>query len=243
MYFNIIMSRIDILDTIRGISFFPMCIFHIVWSYDLVNSFSTNLSSNTVISFFGQIRNIYILLAGISLALAARYKKNNTDYYFSRLKRSLLILLCGCIISVLTHFMFPNFGIKFGILHFMAIGTLLLSPIASNYLFIIIAFLLITFVKIPSINPFIDTITGASTSYNMADWFPLNNNLPLLLVGVLAGNIIYDYNSHDEKDKDVKTNKEDTILEWMGKESLNLYTGHMIIIITCFYLLKKFNYI
>ena len=240
------MSRIDILDTIRGISFFPMCIFHIFFSYDLVNSFSTHISYNSIISFFGKIRNIYILLAGISLALSANYKKSNDEYYFSRFKRSLLILLHGSLITILTHVLFPNFAIKFGILHFMAIGTLLVSPIADNYLFIVIAFLLVIFLKIPSINPFIDTITGAKTYYNMADWFPLNKNLPLLLSGVFIGNIIHSNTSKKSTNQGSleRTNiKKDTVLEWMGKNSLDLYTIHMVIIMVFFYLLKRNNII
>ena len=89
-------SRITIIDSIRGFSFIPMFIFHLYSTYDLVNSFNTSTASTPFISFLGLIRNVFILLAGISLGLSSHYKKG-IKYYTSRLKRSvqILIQLCG----------------------------------------------------------------------------------------------------------------------------------------------------
>ena len=234
------MTRINIIDTIRGVSFFPMCIFHIFYAYDLVNLFTTNVSQNGFISFLGMIRNIYILLAGVSLALGSH--ENKKDYYMSRLKRSLNILMHAMIITIFTHLIFPTFGIKFGILHFIALGTLLVAPSASSNLMIIISLLLWIIFPFPPINNFIDTITGAMTHYSMADWFPLNRNMPILLTGTLIGSIIYK-TKINSTEIIVNEKKKDTLFEWMGKNSLYLYTGHMIIIISVMYLLKKFNII
>ena len=68
-------SRITIIDSIRGFSFIPMFIFHLYSTYDLVNSFKTSSTSKPFISFLGLIRNVFILLAGISLGLSSHYKK------------------------------------------------------------------------------------------------------------------------------------------------------------------------
>jgi uncharacterized membrane protein len=234
------MTRINIIDTIRGVSFFPMCIFHIFYAYDLVNMFTTSVSQNVFISFLGMIRTIYIVLAGISISLASR--ENKKDYYTSRLKRSLIILMHAMIITIFTHLLFPTFGIKFGILHFIALGTLLVSPYASSNLMIIISLLLSIIFPIPPINNVIDTISGAMTHYSMADWFPLNRNMPILLIGTLIGGIIYKTKKNNTE-MVVKEKRKDTIFEWMGKNSLDLYTGHMIIIISIMFLLKRYNII
>ena len=231
---NLKKSRITIIDSVRGFSFIPMFIFHLYSTYDLVNSFKTSSTSKPFIRFLGLIRNVFILLAGISLGLSSHYKKG-VKYYTSRLKRSVQILIHAMFLTVLTHWLFPGFGIKFGILHFIGIATLLLSPIASNNLLLIVLLLLVIFIKVPSINPIIDTITGARIHYTMADWFPLKQNLPLIIIGTIAGNVIY-----ENKSKFISEDKNESVLEWMGKNSLDLYTGHVVLLIIVFYIAKKF---
>jgi hypothetical protein len=41
----------------------------------------------------------------------------------------------------------------------------------------IILLIITCFWKIPKVNSFIDTITGADVHFSSADWFPLNKNL------------------------------------------------------------------
>lgn len=231
---NLSKSRITIIDSVRGFSFIPMFIFHLYSTYDLVNSFKTSSASKPFISFLGLIRNVFILLAGISLGLSSHYKKG-IKYYTSRLKRSVQILIHAMFLTVLTHWLFPGFGIKFGILHFIGIATLLLSPFASNNLLLIVLLLLVIFIKVPSINPIIDTITGVHIHYTMADWFPLKQNLPLIIIGTITGNVIY-----ENKSKFISEDKNESVLEWMGKNSLDLYTGHVVLLIIVFYIAKKY---
>ena len=46
------------------------------------------------------------------------------------------------------------------------------------------ACILFLFITPPKINNFVDTITGASMKYNMMDWFPLFEWIPLMLLGM-----------------------------------------------------------
>jgi uncharacterized membrane protein len=137
-------------------------------------------------------------------------------------------------LTALTHYLFPGFGIKFGVLHFIGLSTLLLSPIAGNNFLLVLLAIVLLFVKIPSINPTIDTITGAGIHYNMADWFPLQKYLPLMIFGILLGKLIF----NDMEKKDDKSLP--TVLEYIGRESLNFYTGHLTLLILVFYIWKKY---
>ena len=233
------MTRIDIIDKIRGFSFIPMFIFHIFSTYDLVNLFSTHTSGHPVIEFLGLIRNVYILLVGVSLALSTKKHEDKKDYYFMRLKRSIHIFFHALIITIITHYLFGNIGIKFGVLHFIALGTLLLSPIADNIYLILLFFVLSLVITYPKINPFFDTITGAKIHYSTPDWFPLNSKLPLMIGGLIIGHLLYSKTDKIKKEEKDKL----SILEWMGKHSLELYTGHIIGLIIIFYLLKKYKVI
>jgi len=240
------MTRIDIIDNIRGFAFIPMCIFHMFFAYDMSNMFTTHLINNSFIHILGLIRNVYILLAGVSLAIAAKDKIKTHKYYSSRLKRSLVIFGHAMIITILTHALFPEYGVKFGVLHFLALSSILISPIASSKILIIIALIASLMLDYPTINPVLDTITGAKLHYYTADWFPLNKNLPIILSGLLIGNIIVKYketydmeeDANDTYDIEEKSYISHT-LNWIGKNSLNLYTGHMTLFITLAYIFKK----
>lgn len=233
------MTRINIIDSIRGFSFFPMFIFHIFAAYDLTNSFTTMTTKNIYISALGLIRNVFIILAGVSLSLAAINKTDSTKYYTNRLKRSINILIHAMFLTVLTHYLFPGFGIKFGVLHFIGIATLLLSPIAGNNILLLIALVVLLFVDIPQINPTLDTIIGMQSHYSMADWFPLQKYLPLMIGGALAGNIIFKEKPKELIVKELST-KETTLLEWIGQNSLEFYTVHFSLLMITFYIAKNY---
>ena len=62
---KIIQKRYDQIDILRGLFFIPMFIFHLFSFYELVNKFSTNLTSNKILTYFGYVRNLYIILAPV----------------------------------------------------------------------------------------------------------------------------------------------------------------------------------
>ncbi len=222
------MTRINIIDNTRGIAFIFMFIQHIFYFYDVSTYYKTEYSKNELIQISGSIaRNLFIFLAGVSLVL--NYKKNKNSFIKNKFKRNMEILFHSLIITIITYLLYPEFYIRFGILHFIAIASFLGSvivPYPNTYLIFIILFL---FIKPPKINSFIDTITGASVNYNMMDWFPLFNWLPLFILGM------YFIEKIDIKKFDVVEN---SFLSFLSKNSLNLYTGHIILLL---YLFKYFK--
>ena len=72
----------------------------------------------------------------------------------------------------------------------------------------------------PKINPLVDTVTGASSNYHMMDWFPLWSSLPILLCGLIIGQHLDITKIDFLQDKSIITD--------IGKNSLNLYTLHLI---------------
>ena len=241
---KIIKKRYSQIDILRGLFFIPMFIFHLFSFYDLTNNFNTSLSSNNFLSFIGNVRNLYILLAGYSIYLSYKsYKESNkkssaSGFIKYRFLRSGTIAMHALLITILSHYLYPNYGIKFGILHFIAVGTLVLAPIAaldnSTITFIVGAiWLYITSNNlIPSSNEIVNTITGKFIHYNMADYFPLNTKLILLICGLFLAQVIH------PKLKPTKNDKT-SILEEMGKNSLELYTSHFVIIMIAYYILKN----
>lgn len=232
--------RFDQFDILRGMFFIPMFIFHIYSFYDLTNNWNTSLAKNPFIHFLGYVRDLYIILAGFSVYLSWRNNKNKNkkEFLINRYERSINILKYAIVITILSHFLYPDKGIKFGILHFIALSTLIISPLAMIDLPIITIIVLLISIYgmnlIPSINPLIDTITGASIHYSTADWFPLNKKLYLIIIGLLFGQII------TQHIKPYQTNNKIlNIFKFMGTNSLELYTSHFIIIMITYWILKN----
>lgn len=218
------MMRINTIDNIRGIAFILMVIYHSFYFYDINKK--SSLCSNNIIYTIGYIARItFILLTGYSLVLA--YKKE--DYLRKRLTNSLTIGSHALIISIVTYLLYPDIFVRFGILHFISFATLLVSfimygmhSITSNkhiYPILTIIILIVSSVfTFPSINPFINTISGANIEYNMMDWFPLQTWLPILFIGVVLGQTV-----------ELSFMENDNILTKIGKNSLNLYTLHYVL--------------
>ena len=228
------MTRIILFDNLKGIAFILMVIQHIFFFYDLSNNFTTALSKNILVNDCGIIaRTLFIVLAGISVYLN---NKNKNKSIKKTVSRSLQIGLHALLITIITYIYYPNLYVRFGILHFLAISTLLCSFISSYSIITILFFIFLLIFKVCSINPFIDTITGAKVLYNMIDYFPMSKWLPLLIFGIIiAQNInLYDLKYLDNKSILTRNN----ILTTLGKNSLELYTFHIILLILV-YSLKK----
>ena len=224
------MDRIIAIDNLRGIAFIFMVIQHIFYFYDVSNLYKTSLSKNILISSSGMIaRCMFIFLAGLSLSLV-KDKKINLG---KRLNRSLLILFHAFAISIVTYLLYPEVFVRFGILHFIGIATLICSFLVPYPKLLFFVAIISVLFKFPSINPFIDTITGSQVHYNMMDWFPLFPWISLMIIGILFGQLI-DLKFLNQ----IKLLSNNNFITFLGENSLELYTIHIILLIL-FYSLKK----
>lgn len=217
--------RINTIDNLRGIAFILMVFQHIFYFYDVSMNYTTSYSLINFIDVSGLIsRILFILLAGYMIG----YKETSIE---KRAKRSGEILLHALLLTVITYFLYPDYFIRFGILHFLAVGTLLISFVAPYKIVTILILILVLFIKIPIIHPYIDLIIGSGALTNSMDYFPLQTWLPVLLIGLILGQNL-DVNKLDLLDFN-------NIITDIGKNSLNLYTTHVIILLVFYKLLNK----
>lgn len=233
-------GRLDWIDISRGIFFFPMLIYHIFSIYDTTTG--TIYSQKPIIHFLGNVRLLYIILAGISLYLASIKPQSIGAFLKKRWDRSYHIAYYALALTVLTYFLYPSKMIRFGILHFIALATLLVSPIAyvNSIPLTAACFIISIWIShgnlIPAISKPIDVVTGGSVPYSSMDWFPLTRYLPYLLFGLLVAQL---FELGKEDDKVTAKDKETPYrqIEWMGKKSLELYAAHVIILMVVYYVL------
>lgn len=227
---SLYMGRYNIIDNLRGTAFIFMIVHHVFYFYDVSNDYCTQLSKNNIVDTSGIIaRNMFMLLAGYSVYMA--YKQHPENHISKRVKKSAEILLHALFITFITYVLYPKHFIRFGVLHFLAVGTILMSCIASNKILPIIFLLIALLFNFPKVNPTIDTITGASVNYSMMDWFPLSS---LALLMLLGGLIIGQHIDVTE----FKFFQDKSIITDIGKNSLNLYTVHVTLLLLFYKYIK-----
>jgi len=226
------MERIVIIDNLRGIAFLFMVFQHLFYFYDVSTNYQTSYSKNELVDTSGLIaRTMFILLAGYSVSMT--YKKDKKINLKKRVSRSLEILAHGLFLTGLTFMLYPDKFIRFGILHFLSIGTLIISFVSPSKIGAIITLILSLIAQYPNINPFVDTIIGSSLPGPMIDWFPLNAWMPILLSGLIIGQ------NFDISKLNIPILEFDNIITYFGKNSLNLYSTHVTILMIFYYFLNN----
>jgi len=115
-------QRFQMIDLLRGVAIALMIYYH--FSYDL-NHFGYLRLDFYHDAYWLNLRtaivSMFLFLVGISLVLATQQGINLSRY----LRRLGLLLLFSIIISVNSYFMFPGRTVLIGILHFIAIASVL----------------------------------------------------------------------------------------------------------------------
>jgi uncharacterized membrane protein len=219
------------LDNLRGIAFILMIIHHIFHFYNINNY--TNYANSQIIETFGDIsRYLFILLVGYSLVYSY---ENNKNFLYNRIKRSIKILYHAAIISLITYYYYPEIFIRFGILHFIGLITLILAfivPYKNLYYIILLIFIILNYINLPSINKYVDIVLGIKNHYKMLEYYPIIKWTPIILIGMILKLLNIQLESLFNFDLFNKNN----ILTLISENSLNLYTLHVIILV---YFLKK----
>ena len=115
-------QRYQSLDLLRGFAILLMFIFH--FSYDLNYFGVVTIYFREGIfwpNFRSVIVSLFLLVMGISLYIANRDGIRKKSFY----RRLGLLVLYAALVSIGSWIMFPDTWIKFGILHFIAVASVL----------------------------------------------------------------------------------------------------------------------
>jgi uncharacterized membrane protein len=118
-------ARLAVIDLARGLAVAMMFIYH--FCFDLANFgfIHQNLYADARwIAWRGLILSTFLLLAGASLALAWRAPQPWPAFR----RRLLQIAACALLVSTGSYLMFPDSWIWFGVLHHLALASLLAVP-------------------------------------------------------------------------------------------------------------------
>jgi uncharacterized membrane protein len=221
-------SRIWELDFFRGIALICMVYFHVI--YDMKDIFGYNVDYSSSINYLsGKAAVIlFTLISGISCFLSR-----------SNLKRGLKILGLAAVITLATHLYGPEYGIKFGVLHFL--GTcILLYPLfrrINAYLLLLLGAASIAFgnyisaIQMPHDYFFIIGLT--SGSFISSDYYPLFPWIGVFLFGIALGKFFY-----ARKSSIFKFSLGDNPISFLGRHTLLIYMLHQPVILAVLYAVK-----
>lgn len=224
------------LDFWRGIAVMMMVVFHFVWD---LNYFGV-LGQDPYLGFWGVFQKLtagaFLFLSGTTLAIS--YNKNTENFVKKFFKKSARIFLFAFTITLFTLAFFPEQPVFFGILHLIALGTLLAIPLVSKKNLALALGILLVFLPVffdfsaLGIEPLF--FAGLSEALPALDFFPLIPWFGAMLLGIFFGSSFYGKGKQEigiEIPKNALTEK--TV--FLGKHSLFVYFVHQPVLFAVFF--------
>ncbi|CAN7298318.1 heparan-alpha-glucosaminide N-acetyltransferase [Rhizobium sp. LjRoot258] len=121
-YASVKPPRIGLLDTARGVALLAMATYHFTWDMEFMGYLAPGTAETGWLKLYARaIASTFLFIVGISLVLANKPEIRWQSFW----KRFAMIAAAALAISVVTRFVFPGEWIFFGILHCIAVLSLL----------------------------------------------------------------------------------------------------------------------
>lgn len=118
-------GRIDAIDLARGLALVAMAIYHLFWDLSFLQLIATPVASDPAWKWFARaIAGAFLFLAGVSLALGHGDRIRRRPF----VRRLATIAAAAGLITIATSVAFPDSYIFFGILHCIALSSVLALP-------------------------------------------------------------------------------------------------------------------
>jgi uncharacterized membrane protein len=185
--------RLLMVDALRGAALAAMVVYHFSWDLAYHRLVAWDVVGDPVWrGFAAGIASSFLMLAGVSLVLAARGGVDPGAF----LLRFMKIAAAAAVISVATRIALPDGWIFFGILHLIALGSLLglvFIAVPAPITLVVAAGVAILphVVRFPALDGTLLAFTGlAARSPAAYDFVPLFPWFSAMLVGIAVGRLI-----------------------------------------------------
>lgn len=240
-------KRIWQIDAARGIAVVGMIIYHFLFDLEMLFHIPFRVYQFPVILLARFVATLFILLVGISSALKFNKLKSfeTKKIIIEFIKTSMKILVYASIISLVTFLLFPGQTIIFGILHFIGLSLLLISPflfLSSNMLLIVGLFFIFLSFPIHTIttnNYYLLLFGIIPSTFRSLDYFPLFPWFGFVLFGLVIGRNYYRIDSFFNLSNYSPPSGSRKILEIFGRNSLFIYLLHQPVFLAILLFIKN----
>jgi uncharacterized membrane protein len=235
-------QRLEAIDALRGLALLGMFAFHLIWDLGYFQLVSPDLPYEPAVMGFGHgVAASFLFLVGVSLALAAREGVNREAFW----RRLLVICAAAAGVSAATYQLFPESFIFFGILHCIALSSLLALPLLRAPLWLVAIIALAALVAPLMIeSPLFDAPVfwwlGLGTREPISnDWRPLLPYFGVVLAGLMTARLLLarglpawmtQWRAHISAGR---------ALVWGGRHSLLVYLVHQPILFALVFMVAR----
>ncbi|MGO4524666.1 DUF1624 domain-containing protein [Microvirga sp. 2MCAF35] len=227
-------QRWDAVDVARGLAIAAMILYHFSWDLSFLQLIGTNILQVPAWRWFARgIAGSFLMLAGFGLALAHARGFRRIPF----LKRLIRVGGAALAVTLATYFAFPESYIFFGILHCIAVSSVLALPFLRRPPALTVcaaAFFLLGpwFFTSPALDaPWLDWLGLGAADPVTNDYVPIFPWFGLVLIGVAAGKWLLARQKMLALARWRAGNPVFRILIWGGRKSLPIYLTHQIVLL------------
>lgn len=186
-------TRYELIDVLRGTAILMMFSFHITYDLHHFGFIHINtLRSDFWLNYRILIVSTFLTVMGMSLYIA-HHNGLRRDKYLSRLG---WLIFCAILITIATHYIFGNRFIYFGIIHFIAVASVLALPFIRLYwtnLILGIGIIVVSnHVGFDFMNPrYLDWIGLITQKPYTEDFAPIFPWFGVVLLGIFFARLVY----------------------------------------------------
>nr|AIF14680.1 hypothetical protein, containing DUF1624 domain [uncultured marine group II/III euryarchaeote KM3_67_G08] len=210
--------RIDELDSLRATALVMMLVLNFVTD---LNHFGI-MNTETGDQWWWMARiaaSLFVGISGVSYFLAHRQ-----EYDFTKTSgRTKRLIFWAFVITIITYIFEPSAYVRFGVLHLLALASIVAFPIARKPEFALGIGLILLIIPLSS-NPNLVWL-GLSETVIAVDYFPLNPWLGIFFLGLALASKIY------PEGKPLTEIQWPEKWLWFGRNTLTIYVIHQPILI------------
>lgn len=233
--------RIDVLDVARGVALLAMASYHFTWDLEFFGYTEPGMTAHGAWKLYARaIASTFLLLAGVSLVLA----HGNGIRWPGFWKRFAMVAGAAAAISLVTYFAVPNGFIFFGILHEIALGSLLglaflRLPAPLTLLAAIAVIAAPSFLRMPIFDhPLLWWLGLAPVNPRSNDYVPIFPWFGAILIGIAAARFAQQVGML-ERFAQFRPGAWAKPFRFAGKHSLAFYLIHQPVLIACVWLFSQ----
>jgi len=230
-------SRIEGIDTLRGLAIVAMIAYHFTFDLRYFGVVRADFENDPFwLGARAAIVSSFLLLVGVSLHLARQF--NVPTARFAR--RVAIIALCALVATIGSYAIFPERFIYFGILHCIAVASVIARPLAGRPMLALALGVAAIVAGLVVSHPFFDTRATSWVGFNTVkpateDFVPLFPWIGVVLLGIALG--------HELVRRDylpvAPLARAPQVLRWLGRHSLAVYMVHQPILLGVLWLFLR----
>lgn len=231
-------QRWDAIDFARGIAIAAMIVYHFSWDLSFLQLIGTNILQVPAWRWFARgIAGSFLALAGFGLVLAHAQGFRRKSF----LKRLARVGGAALAVTLVTYLAFPGSYIFFGILHCIAVSSVLALPflrlhpaltLGAAALCLIAPWLFTS----PALDaPWLDWLGLGVADPVTNDYVPIFPWFGLVLIGVAGGKLLLARQETLGLARWRADNRFSRALMWVGRKSLPIYLTHQVVLLGILY--------